>query len=103
MKDKVSKKDNLMSVIPTAAKKASCGQISSPMTGYVSDIKFGELLKAAMRLVRITQSELSKKSGLRQSTISQLVNNKREPDYKSLCRIAKCFWLPASYWLGTET
>ena len=72
------------------------------MTDYVLRDMFSERLSVAMDATRITRRGLNKKSGLRPIDIKQLLDGKREPAYNELRQIAKCFWMPASYWIGTD-
>ena len=73
-----------------------------PSISYVYRGTFDEYLSVAMDATRIGRRELSKKSGLHRMVIKQLLDGKREPKYEEICQIAKCFWMPASYWLKTK-
>lgn len=53
--------------------------------------QFAKNFTDLLRIKGITQQEIAYKLGVKQNTISQWANGKREPDYDNLLRI--CFFL----------
>lgn len=52
---------------------------------------------------KLKQMDLAEKLGIRQSQVSNWLNGKSEPGYKSLKRICEVFELDANYLLGLVT
>ncbi|GAB6100399.1 hypothetical protein JCM16358_22780 [Halanaerocella petrolearia] len=60
----------------------------------------GKQLRKLRKEENLTQAQLGKKLNLGESTISLYESNKREPDYKTLKKIADFFNVTADYLLG---
>ena len=50
---------------------------------------FGKNLRHYLELLNISQADFSKRSGLTQAAVSQIINGRREPNLDSICRILK--------------
>ncbi|MEN6321707.1 MAG: helix-turn-helix transcriptional regulator [Syntrophaceae bacterium] len=50
--------------------------------------ELGEKIKRLMREQNITQEELEKRTGITQSFISQIINNKKKPGYDNILKLA---------------
>jgi transcriptional regulator with XRE-family HTH domain len=55
----------------------------------MSDNIFGKNLNEIILFLNISQAELSKKTGSTCAAISQIINGKREPSLRSICKITK--------------
>ncbi len=50
---------------------------------------FGANLKSVMKALGMSQVELSKRSGLTQAAISQIINGERDPSLETVVKILK--------------
>ena len=66
-------------------------------------MKFGDLLLLKLREFNITQSQLSRDTGIPKTTISGWLNAGRLPDYSSLRALCAYFNVSADELLMTET
>lgn len=65
-------------------------------------MNFGENISELMKIKKMGQAELAQKVGVVQSAISLWVNNKREPDYKTLFKLCKILDTTPNELLGWE-
>lgn len=65
-----------------------------------NDISFGKALKHLRNCKGLSQRELSKALNIAPSTLAMYELNKREPDYKTLNKIADYFQVSTDYLLG---
>ncbi len=65
-------------------------------------MNFGKNISELMKLKKMGQAELAQKVGVVQSAISLWVNNKREPDYKTLFKLCKILDTTPNELLGWE-
>ena len=63
---------------------------------------FSERFSEAMRIKKLTQTELSKIMNVNQTTISRWLNGKREPDYDSLMLLCGILDETPNYLLGYD-
>ena len=64
--------------------------------------KFPQILKGLRVEAHLSQTELAKKMGVGQNTISTWEIGVRQPDYDMLIKIAKYFEVSTDYLLGLE-
>jgi len=63
---------------------------------------FAKNLKELMKENRTSQDKLAKYLNVNQRTVSKYVNNKIEPSFDTLIKIAKFFEVRTDYLLGLE-
>ena len=63
---------------------------------------FGERLSSIMALNNISQSELSRRSGVTRYSICRYCSGQRMPKTSTLLNICKALGVSADYLLGTE-
>lgn len=65
-------------------------------------MNIGKNIADLMKIKNISQTELAKRIGVVQSAVSLWINNKREPDYKTLLEICKILDTTPNEILGWE-
>lgn len=63
----------------------------------------GAQIKAARKARRLTQEDLGKALGVSSSFIAQYETGKRNPKYKTLCRIAEALQIPVFLFVNSES
>jgi transcriptional regulator with XRE-family HTH domain len=63
-------------------------------------MKFGNRIAQLRDEKRLTQEELAQKVGINRAALSHYENNRREPDYETLQRIATFFHVSIDYLMG---
>jgi transcriptional regulator with XRE-family HTH domain len=63
-------------------------------------MKYGNRIAQLRDEKRLTQEELSQKIGINRAALSHYENNRREPDYETLQRIATYFQVSIDYLMG---
>jgi len=66
----------------------------------IMETTFGSRLRHLRRKIKLTQKELGEELGLKQSTIAYYESEKREPNSKTLQRLADYFQVEVPYLLG---
>jgi transcriptional regulator with XRE-family HTH domain len=63
-------------------------------------MKYGNRIAQLRDEKRLTQEELAQKIGINRAALSHYENNRREPDYETLQRIASYFQVSIDYLMG---
>jgi len=63
-------------------------------------MKYGERIASLREKQFLTQEELSKKLGITRASLSHYENNRREPDYNTIVKIANLFNVTIDYLVG---
>lgn len=63
----------------------------------------GELIKDELNARKMTQKQLSKKTGIQQSVLSETINCKRPISLSLALALEKCFEISAEYWLNLQS
>jgi transcriptional regulator with XRE-family HTH domain len=63
-------------------------------------MKYGNRIAQLRDEKRLTQEELAQKVGINRAALSHYENNRREPDYETLQRIATFFHVSIDYLMG---
>ncbi|TDG00287.1 helix-turn-helix domain-containing protein [Paenibacillus piri] len=63
-------------------------------------MKYGERIASLREKQFLTQEELSKKLGITRASLSHYENNRREPDYDTIVKIANLFNVSIDYLVG---
>ena len=65
-------------------------------------MSFGKNIAELMKIKKLGQTELAKKVGVVQSAVSLWINEKREPDYKTLFKLCEILDTTPNELLGWE-
>lgn len=65
-------------------------------------MEFGDVLRALISERGITQKDLAAQLNIAPSTLGNYVRNQREPDYKTLVRLARYFEVSTDYLLNNN-
>ncbi len=72
------------------------------MSGFEFVIHPGKILKEDLKAINMTQRELSKRTGINKTIISELINGKRNMTLKIALKLEPIFEMPVSYWLNLQ-
>lgn len=66
------------------------------------DLKFADRLRASREEADISRKELALKTGISYEALSKYETGEREPDFETLCKIAKFFEVSTDFLLGNS-
>ena len=63
----------------------------------------GKILKEDLKAIKMTQRELSKRTGINTTVINELIHGKRNFTINIAKKLSPIFKLPVSYWCNMQT
>ncbi len=62
----------------------------------------GKILKEDLKSIKMSQKELSKKTGINKTIINELINGKRNMTLNIAIKLEPIFDMPITYWLNLQ-